>query len=213
MHRGNIEKTKLNSLSNHYNISHHLCGHYDFYAWAGLEVSEAYESGSFCRNLRLARKKESNEEGYRSSRTLIGTICKLFLLMLTMSTSVIFNISKIQTIAHSLSEEVVEILGSIQKAFGYKMLFAICDATGNYYTYKGLSRTIDRYNDPDDSWYLEFDIERIEEEYLEDFDANRIDAGDYPGNSINELERKADEAMYQNKSEYYARTGKDRRRR
>ena len=54
------------------------------------------------------------------------------------------------------SEEVVEILGSIQKAFGYKMLFAICDATGNYYTYKGLSRTIDRYNDPDDSWYLEF---------------------------------------------------------
>lgn len=30
---------------------------------------------------------------------------------------------------------------------------------------------------------------------------------------INELERKADEAMYQNKSEYYARTGKDRRRR
>ena len=76
-----------------------------------------------------------------------------------------------------------------------------------------MSRTIDRYNDPDDSWYLEFDIERIEEEYLEDFDANRIDAGDYPGNSINELERKADEAMYQNKSEYYARTGKDRRRR
>ena len=60
---------------------------------------------------------------------------------------------------------------------------------------------------------LEFDIERIEEEYLEDFDANRIDAGDYPGNSINELERKADEAMYQNKSEYYARTGKDCRRR
>lgn len=104
-----------------------------------------------------------------------------FLLMLTMSTSVIFIISKIQTIAHSLSEEntqtifymvkndieneffqpiavsdtiaqdlelralfdpqlssagedrseeVVEILGSIQKAFGYKMLFAICDATG-----------------------------------------------------------------------------------
>lgn len=76
-----------------------------------------------------------------------------------------------------------------------------------------MSRTIDRYNDPDDSWYLEFDIERIEEEYLEDFDANRIDAGDYPGNSIDELERKADEAMYQNKSEYYARTGKDRRRR
>ena len=30
---------------------------------------------------------------------------------------------------------------------------------------------------------------------------------------IDELERKADEAMYQNKSEYYARTGKDRRRR
>lgn len=55
-----------------------------------------------------------------------------------------------------ITEEVVEILGSIQKAFGYKMLFAICDATGNYYTYKGLSRTIDRYNDPDDSWYLEF---------------------------------------------------------
>lgn len=179
LHRGNIEKTKLNSLLNHYNISHHLCGHYDFYAWAGLEVSEAYESGSFGRNLRLARKKESNEEGYRSSRTLIGTKCVLFLLML--STSVIFNISKIQTIAHSLSEEntqtifymvkndieneffqpiavsdtiaqdlelralfepqlssagedrseeVVEILGSIQKAFGYKMLFAICDATG-----------------------------------------------------------------------------------
>ena len=74
-------------------------------------------------------------------------------------------------------------------------------------------KNADRYNDPDDSWYLEFDIERIEEEYLEDFDANRIDAGDYPGNSINELERKADEAMYQNKSEYYARTGKDRRRR
>ena len=128
MHRGNIEKTKLNSLSNHYNISHHLCGHYDFYAWTGLEVSEAYESGSFGRNLRLARKKESNEEGYRSSRTLIGTKGMLFLLML--STSVIFNISKIQTIAHSLSEEGVEILGSIQKAFGYKMLFAICDATG-----------------------------------------------------------------------------------
>lgn len=78
LHRGNIEKTKLNSLSNHYNISHHLCGHYDFYTWTGLEVSEAYESGSFGRNLRLARKKESNEEGYRSSRTLIGTICMLF---------------------------------------------------------------------------------------------------------------------------------------
>ena len=172
-------------------------------------------------NIKLSKKKEYSDGEYRSARNLVGTLCMMFLLMLTMSTSVIFSTRKIQSISNELSKEntesifymiknnienefyqpiavsdtiaqnlslmelfdpqitpadrdvtsdVVEILDSINKAFGYKIFFAICDNTGNYYTDKGLGRTIDRYNDLDDKWYLSFINKNIVRELNVDTD-------------------------------------------
>ncbi|MCI7130392.1 MAG: diguanylate cyclase [Lachnospiraceae bacterium] len=58
--------------------------------------------------------------------------------------------------AESVEKNVAAYLESIKNGFGYQMVFAVCDQSGAYYTYDGISKYVDPENDPHDIWYKMF---------------------------------------------------------
>ena len=58
--------------------------------------------------------------------------------------------------AESVEKNVAAYLESIKNGFGYHMVFAVCDQSGAYYTYDGISKYVDPENDPHDIWYKMF---------------------------------------------------------
>lgn len=56
----------------------------------------------------------------------------------------------------SIEEEIAAYLDSIRSGFGYKMVFAVCDASKAYYTYDGISKFVDMEQDEHDIWYKLF---------------------------------------------------------
>ncbi|MDD7176886.1 MAG: diguanylate cyclase [Lachnospiraceae bacterium] len=58
--------------------------------------------------------------------------------------------------AESVEKNVAAYLESIKNGFGYQMVFAVCDRSGAYYTYDGISKYVDPENDPHDIWYKMF---------------------------------------------------------
>ena len=58
-----------------------------------------------------------------------------------------------QVSPESVEEEVAAYLDSIRTGFGYQMVFAVCDASGAYYTYNGISKYVDTEKNEHDIWY------------------------------------------------------------
>lgn len=56
----------------------------------------------------------------------------------------------------SVEDKISIYLDSIRNAFGYQMVFAVCDQSGAYYTYNGISKYVDVEQDPHDIWYKDF---------------------------------------------------------
>ena len=56
----------------------------------------------------------------------------------------------------AVEDKVAAYLDSIKNGFGYQMVFAVCDQSGAYYTYDGISKYVDPENDPHDIWYQMF---------------------------------------------------------
>ena len=56
----------------------------------------------------------------------------------------------------AVEDQVAAYLDSIKSGFGYQMVFAVCDQSGAYYTYDGISKYVDPENDPHDIWYKMF---------------------------------------------------------
>lgn len=56
----------------------------------------------------------------------------------------------------SVEDKIAAYLNSIKNGFGYQMVYAVCDQSGAYYTYDGISKYVDPENDPHDIWYKMF---------------------------------------------------------
>ena len=62
-----------------------------------------------------------------------------------------------QKTSPALVEDKISIyLDSIRNGFDYQMVFAVCDQSGAFYTYNGISKYVDVEQDPHDIWYKEF---------------------------------------------------------
>lgn len=55
-----------------------------------------------------------------------------------------------------VEEEIASYLNAIYTGFGYQMVFAVCDKTNAYYTYNGMTKTLDPENNEEDIWYKIF---------------------------------------------------------
>ena len=73
----------------------------------------------------------------------------------------------------SVEADIAQYLKRLENGMGYEGAFAISDATGNYYTGSGYTRTIDRAS-PHDDWYDA--LMQSSEEYDVDVDNDEIDA-------------------------------------
>lgn len=60
------------------------------------------------------------------------------------------------TSPESVEDKISVYLDSIRNGFGYEMVFAVCDRSGAYYTYNGISKYVDAKQDPHDIWYKDF---------------------------------------------------------
>ena len=56
----------------------------------------------------------------------------------------------------SVEDKISIYLDSIRNGFDYQMVFAVCDQSGAFYTYNGISKYVDVEQDPHDIWYKEF---------------------------------------------------------
>ena len=56
----------------------------------------------------------------------------------------------------SVEDKISIYLNSIKNGFGYPMVFAVCDQSGAFYTYGGISKYVDIEHDPHDIWYKDF---------------------------------------------------------
>lgn len=56
----------------------------------------------------------------------------------------------------SIEEDMSDYLESIRGAFGYQMVFAVCEKTNAYYTYEGLSKILNPEKNDYDDWYKIF---------------------------------------------------------
>lgn len=53
-------------------------------------------------------------------------------------------------------QEIAASLEAIHSGFDYRMVYAVCQDSGNYYTYDGFVKTVDPEHDPADRWYRNF---------------------------------------------------------
>lgn len=61
-----------------------------------------------------------------------------------------------KTSSKSVEDKIAVYLNSIKTGFGYQMVFVVCDQSGAFYTYDGISKYVDTDNDPHDIWYKTF---------------------------------------------------------
>ena len=61
-----------------------------------------------------------------------------------------------KTSPKSVEDKVAVYLNSIKTGFDYQMVFAVCDQSGAFYTYGGISKYVDIDHDPHDIWYKDF---------------------------------------------------------
>lgn len=61
-----------------------------------------------------------------------------------------------KTSSKSVEDKIAVYLNSIKTGFGYQMVFVVCDQSGAFYTYDGISKYVDIDNDPHDIWYKTF---------------------------------------------------------
>lgn len=61
-----------------------------------------------------------------------------------------------KTSSASVEDKISIYLDSIRNGFDYQMVFAVCDQSGAFYTYNGISKYVDVEQDPHDIWYKEF---------------------------------------------------------
>ncbi|MCI7131242.1 MAG: diguanylate cyclase [Lachnospiraceae bacterium] len=61
-----------------------------------------------------------------------------------------------KTSPKSVEDKISIYLDSIKNGFGYQMVFAVCDQSGAFYTYNGISKYVDIEQDPHDIWYKDF---------------------------------------------------------
>ena len=61
----------------------------------------------------------------------------------------------------AVEDKVAVFLDSIKSGFGYQMVFAVCDQSGAYYTYDGISKYVDPEKNQHDIWYRMF-LERAQ---------------------------------------------------
>lgn len=71
-----------------------------------------------------------------------------------------------------VEKEVAAYLNSIRTGFGYQMVFAVCDASGAYYTYDGITKYVDIEKNEHDYWYKKF----LEEKKHYDLDVDTDEA-------------------------------------
>jgi len=62
-------------------------------------------------------------------------------------------LKKAGTAPTSVESQVKDYLSSIGNGLGYKMMFAVCDASGAYYTCEGITSYIDKNYQGNSSWY------------------------------------------------------------
>lgn len=74
-----------------------------------------------------------------------------------------------------VENDVATYLDSIRTGFGYQMVFAVCDKSKTYYTYKGISKHIDVENSEHDIWYKQF----LEEGKHYDLDVDTDEANNW----------------------------------
>ena len=61
-----------------------------------------------------------------------------------------------KTSPKSVEDKIAVYLNSIKTGFDYQMVFAVCDQSGAFYTYGGISKYVDVEQDPHDIWYKDF---------------------------------------------------------
>ena len=61
-----------------------------------------------------------------------------------------------KTSPKSVEDKIAVYLNSIKNGFDYQMVFAVCDQSGAFYTYGGISKYVDVEQDPHDIWYKDF---------------------------------------------------------
>jgi len=140
----------------------------------------------------------------------MGAVTMFFMLIIIMSISVVYNISEIQSLGHDAGDELLcGAAECISNIFG---------KLGNVYRKGGDEFAAIVYCDKKEMTLL---VEAFENE-LKGWSGDKVKeltislgwicSSDYPDLSIDELEQKADELMYKNKTQYYISTGIDRRK-
>lgn len=75
----------------------------------------------------------------------------------------------------TIEQDMADYLESIRSAFGYQMVFAVCDKTKAYYTYEGFSKIVNPEKNDYDDWYKIF----IDSEKYYDLDVDIDEANNW----------------------------------